>query len=224
MDAAQSAGKLRVDVTELGADLLSLAGHKLYAPKGVGALFIRRGVALEPLIRGAGQESGRRAGTENVPYAVGLGAACRVARETLPGAAVRMASLRDRLWSRLRAALGDHVVLNGHPERRLPNTLNASFVGMIGSELLAAVPEVAASTGSACHDGQVSISPVLAAMHVDPLVARGAVRLSVGRYTSEEEVDRAAALLAACVAPHLPDAQLVEVNTDPAIYDHFHRY
>ncbi len=195
VDAAQGAGKIRVDVGELGADLLSLAGHKMYAPKGVGALFVRRGVRLEPLIHGAGHETGRRAGTENVPYIVGLGEASRLAHEELAETSVRLKRLRDRLWTHLREALDGNVVLNGHPERRLPNTLNASFLGLVGSELLDAVPGIAASTGSACHEGQVSISPVLAAMGLDPLVARGAVRLSVGRYTTEAEVDQAAELL-----------------------------
>jgi cysteine desulfurase len=195
VDAAQSAGKIPVDVNTLGADLLTLAGHKLYAPKGVGALYVRRGVALESLIHGASQESGRRAGTENVPYMVGLGAACRIAGEKLAVTAARTSALRNRLWARLAAGLGERVVLNGHPEERLPNTVNASFVGLIGAELLAAVPEIAASTGSACHDGSVSISPVLAAMKVDPRIAGGAVRLSLGRHTTEAEVDRAADLL-----------------------------
>lgn len=195
VDAAQGAGKIRVDVGELGADLLSLAGHKMYAPKGVGALFVRRGVRLEPLIHGAGHETGRRAGTENVPYIVGLGEASRLAHEELAETSARLKRLRDRLWAHLREALDGNVVLNGHPERRLPNTLNASFLGLVGSELLGAVPGIAASTGSACHEGQVSISPVLAAMGLDPLVARGAVRLSVGRYTTEAEVDQAAELL-----------------------------
>jgi len=228
VDAAQSAGKIPVDVTELGADLLSLAGHKLYAPKGIGALYVRRGVRLAPLVHGAGQESGQRAGTQNVPYSVGLGAACRMARETLPETSGRMRELRDRLWSRLATALGDRVVLNGHARERLPNTLNASFVGLIGSELLAAAPEIAASTGSACHDGRVSVSPVLAAMNVDPLVARGAVRLSVGRYTTETEIDRAAAMLVRAVerageiTPSDPEAP--GPNADPSIYDHFHFY
>ncbi len=117
VDAAQSAGKLPVDVTALGADLLTLAGHKLYAPKGVGALYVKRGVELEPLIHGAGQEFGRRAGTENVPYMVALGAACRIAGAGLADAAARMQLLRDRLWRRLAAGLGDGVVLNGHPDR-----------------------------------------------------------------------------------------------------------
>lgn len=195
VDAAQSGGKVGVDVGELGADLLTLAGHKMYAPKGIGALFVRRGVQIEPLVHGAGQESGRRAGTENVPYIVALGAACRIAGETLPETNARMRRLRDRLWTRLLEELGGNVVLNGHPERRLPNTLNASFLGHVGSELLDAIPGIAASTGSACHEGKVSISPVLAAMGLDPLVARGAVRLSVGRYTTEADVDRAAEML-----------------------------
>jgi len=195
VDAAQGAGKIRVDVGELGADLLSLAGHKMYAPKGVGALFVRRGVRLEPLIHGAGHETGRRAGTENVPYIVGLGEASRLAHEGLTETSARLKGLRDRLWAHLREALDGNVVLNGHPEHRLPNTLNVSFLGRIGSELLDAAPGIAASTGSACHEGRVSISPVLAAMGLDPLVARGAVRLSVGRHTTEAEVDRAAGLL-----------------------------
>jgi len=197
VDAAQSAGKIEIDVAALGADLLTLAGHKLYAPKGVGALYVRRGVRLEPFVHGAGQESGRRAGTENVPYIVALGEACRLARETLPETSARMRRLRDRLWARLEAGLPGRVALNGHPEQRLPNTLNASFIGHVGSELLQAIPEIAASTGSACHEGEVSISPVLAAMGLDPLVARGAVRLTLGRYTTEAEVDRAAELLVA---------------------------
>jgi cysteine desulfurase len=196
-DAAQSVGKLAVDVDELGVDLLSVAGHKLYAPKGVGVLYVRRGVQLEPLLHGAGHEGGRRAGTENVPYVVALGAACAVARRSLPQATPHLRRLRDRLWDRLRAALGDRVVLNGHPELRLPNTLNVNFAGHIGAELLRAVPEVAASTGSACHEGNVCLSPVLQAMGVSPQLGRGAVRLSVGRFTTEEEIERAAdALLA----------------------------
>ncbi|HXG09375.1 MAG TPA: cysteine desulfurase family protein [Gemmataceae bacterium] len=194
-DAAQSVGKVPVDVNELGVDLLSVAGHKVYAPKGVGVLYVRQGVQLEPLIHGAGHEGGRRAGTENVPYQVALGAACELARRSLPQATERLRQLRDRLWDRLRTALGERVVLNGHPERRLPNTLNVNFVGHIGAELLQAVPEVAASTGSACHEGTVCLSPVLRAMGVPAELGRGAVRLTVGRFTTEEEIDRAAAAL-----------------------------
>jgi cysteine desulfurase len=195
VDAAQSAGKIAVDVKALGADLLTLAGHKLYAPKGVGALYVRAGVELEKLIDGAGQESGRRAGTENVPYVVALGTACRIAADQLESNAAHMAAMRDRLWTRLHAGLGERVVMNGHPQDRLPNTLNVSFAGCIGSELLAALPQIAASTGSACHDGRISISPVLAAMGIAPVIARGAVRFSVGRGTTQEEVDEAAALV-----------------------------
>jgi cysteine desulfurase len=191
-DAAQSVGKVPVDVNELGVDLLSVAGHKLYAPKGIGALYVRRGIRLEPLIHGAGHEGGRRAGTENVPYMVALGAACAVAARSLPEAGEKLRRLRDRLWGRLREALGERVVLNGHPEKRLPNTLNVNFVGHIGAELLQAVPDIAASTGSACHEGTVCLSPVLKAMGVPEQFGRGAVRLSVGRYTTDEEVDRAA--------------------------------
>ena len=178
-----------------GVDLLTVAGHKLYAPKGVGALYVRRGTKLEPFIHGAGHEGGRRAGTENVPYLVALGKACEIAKQSLPAATEKLRGLRDRLWERLRAGLGSAVVLNGHPERRLPNTLNASFVGHVGAELLTKVPEVAASTGSACHEGLVTQSPVLCAMGVPPEVGRGALRLTVGRFTTEEEVDRAAEAL-----------------------------
>lgn len=194
-DAAQSIGKVPVDVNELGVDLLSVAGHKVYAPKGVGVLFVRDGVRLEPLIHGAGHEKERRAGTENVPYIVALGQACALARVSLPKASERLRQLRDRLLKRLHDGLGDRVVLNGHPEERLPNTLNVNFVGHIGAELLASVPEIAASTGSACHEGSVCLSPVLAAMRVPPELGKGAVRLSVGRFTTEEEVDRAADVL-----------------------------
>lgn len=194
-DAAQSLGKVPVDVNDLGVDLLTLAGHKLYAPKGIGVLYVRRGVKLEPLLHGAGHEGGRRAGTENVPYLVGLGAACAIAHEGLPEATQKLRALRDGLWERLRAGLGERVVLNGHPEKRLPNTLNASFIGHIGAELLEKVPQLAASTGSACHEGKISLSPVLSAMGVPPEIGRGALRLTVGRFTTAEQVDRAAELL-----------------------------
>jgi cysteine desulfurase len=194
-DAAQSMGKVAVDVNELGVDLLTVAGHKLYAPKGVGVLYVRRGVKLESLLHGADHEGGRRAGTENVPYLVGLGRACTLARQSLPAATERLRQLRDRLHDRLQAALGDRAVLNGHPEKRLPNTLNINFKGHTGSELLEKMPEIAASTGSACHEGKVTQSPVLCAMGVPPEVGRGALRLTVGRFTTEDEVDRAAAVL-----------------------------
>ncbi len=196
-DCAQSLGKVPVSVRELGVDFLTVAGHKLYAPKWVGALFVRRGVTVEPLIHGAGHESGRRAGTENVPYIVGLGKAAELAAKSLPQAADRLRQLRDRLHQKLQAALGERLVLNGHPGRRLPNTLNISFLGHVGSELLAKVPGVAASTGSACHEGTVTRSPVLCAMEVPLEVNHGAVRLTVGRFTTEDEIDQAAELLIA---------------------------
>ncbi len=194
-DAAQSLGKLGVNVAELGVDLLTVAGHKLYAPKGIGVLYVRRGVKLESCLHGAGHEAGRRAGTENVPYVVALGTAAEIARASLPAVTDKLRSLRDRLWQRLREGLGERIVLNGHPERRLPNTLNASFVGHVGSELLQKVPEIAASTGSACHEGKVSQSPVLCAMDVPPEIGQGALRLTVGRFTTVEEVERAAEIL-----------------------------
>jgi cysteine desulfurase len=194
-DAAQSLGKVAVDVRQLGVDLLTLAGHKLYATKGVGVLFVRKGVLLEPCLHGAGHESGRRAGTENVPYLAGLGTACTLARQALPGATEKLRRLRDLLWERLRAGLSERVILNGHPEQRLPNTLNANFVGHIGAELLEKMPEIAASTGSACHEGSVTQSPVLCAMGVPPEIGAGALRLTVGRFTTDDEIERAAAIL-----------------------------
>jgi cysteine desulfurase len=193
-DAAQSLGKVPVNVDELGVDLLSIAGHKLYAPKGIGALYIRRGVKLEPFIHGAGHENGRRAGTENVPYIVGLGKACEIIQQS-PSLALRAKELRDRLYDRLHQALGDRVVLNGHPDQRLPNTLNVNFLGHVGADFLQTVPEIAASTGSACHEGSITQSPVLCAMGVPPEIGKGAVRLSVGRFTTEEEIERAAEIL-----------------------------
>jgi cysteine desulfurase len=200
-DAAQSTGKVPLDVNDLGVDLLSVAGHKLYAPKGIGVLYMRKGVKLESLIHGATHEGWRRAGTENVPYMVALGAACAIAGSSLPQAGDRLRQLRDRLWHKLRDGLGERVVLNGHPEKRLPNTLNVNFVEQIGVDLLAAVPEIAASTGSACHEGDkqrhFTLSPVLTAMGVPLHLGRGAIRLSVGRFTTDEEVDRAAAALVA---------------------------
>jgi cysteine desulfurase len=186
-DAAQTVGKIPIAVDALGVDLLSVVGHKLYAPKGVGALYVRRGVVLESLIHGAGHEHGRRAGTESVLLATGLGAACALAQSDDHNQDAR--NLRDRLWAKLREAFGDAVVLNGHPTLRLPTTLNVSFVGRIGAEVLASLDGVAASTGAACHSGRVELSPVLAAMGIRPEVGMGAIRFSVGRGTTEAEID-----------------------------------
>ena len=193
-DAAQSVGKIPVRVDALGVDLLTIAGHKVYAPKGVGALYVRRGVALEPLIHGAGHESGRRAGTESILLAAALGAACELAADL--GSLEETRRLRDRLWDGLRVRFGDGVVLNGHPAERLPNTLNVSFVGRVGADILAALDGVAASTGAACHADSVELSPVLSAMGVPPNVGMGAVRLSLGRMTTEAEIDEVLGRLA----------------------------
>ncbi len=186
-DAAQAVGKLPTRVHDLGVDLLTIAGHKLYAPKGVGALYIRRGVKLESLIHGAGHEGGRRAGTESALLAAGLGAACVLAQDL--AWTKRARELRDRLWDSLRDRLKDRVILNGHPEHRLPNTLNVSFVGYQGAQLLAALDGIAASTGSACHTGRTELSPVLRAMRVPEEIGAGAVRFSLGRTTTLEEID-----------------------------------
>jgi cysteine desulfurase len=192
-DAAQAVGKIPVDVAALGVDLLTIVGHKMYAPKGVAALYVRPGLTLEPIIYGGGQERGLRAGTENVALTVALGAAADLAdADITDGGPRRVRALRDRLHRALTHGLPGQVVLNGHPDRRLPNTLNVSIAGIRGDELLAAVPGVAASTGSACHAGTTEPSPVLTAMSLDSDRAGAAVRLSVGRWTSDEDVDRAA--------------------------------
>ena len=185
-DAAQSVGKVPTKARELGVDLLSVAGHKLYAPKGVGALYIREGVRLEPFIHGAGHESGRRAGTESVLLDVALGVACELARS---GGTRTTQELRDLFWGLLQAEFGDRIVLNGHPSERLPNTLNVSFVGKVGSDILHRLDGVAASTGSACHSGSVELSPVLRAMAVAPETGMGAIRFSLGRTTTRAEIE-----------------------------------
>lgn len=189
-DAAQSLGKIPTRVDELQMDLLTVVGHKFYAPKGVGALYIRRGVQLESLIHGAGHEGGRRASTENVAGVVGLGEACRLAGENLAEIAGRLRELRERLHQGLMQQ-GVQLALNGHPTERLPNTLNLSFAGVDSNSLLAALPEVAASTGSACHAGETEPSAVLLAMGTLREQALGAVRFSLGRGSTSEEVDQA---------------------------------
>ena len=194
-DAAQSVGKIPVRIQELDADLVSLAGHKMYAPKGVGALYVRRGIALEPLHHGAGHEAGLRSGTENVPHIIALGQAATEVEEHLTDAAPRMAKLRDRLAQHLSDAVGDDFTVNARGAPRLPNTLSANFPGVTASELLRRIPELCASTGAACHSGSDNLSPTLSAIGLRPHVARGTIRLSVGWQTTEEEIDRAANLL-----------------------------
>jgi cysteine desulfurase len=194
-DAAQSVGKVPIDVRAMDVDLLSIAGHKLYGPKGVGALFVRRGTDLEPLTLGAGHERGLRPGTENVASIVGLGAACAMAQHDLNEQGARVRALRDRLWDQLAQAI-PHLALNGHLENRLPNTLNVRFPQVSGEALLAATPQIAASTGSACHDDDESASAVLLAMGIPARAALGSVRLTLGRATTESAVDGAATALA----------------------------
>lgn len=191
-DVAQSLGKLPVDVDDLNVDLMTIAGHKLYAPKGIGALYVRQGTPIDSFVFGAAHERGRRAGTENVPYIVGLGQAAEIAQHTLRQTTPRLQEHRDRLWSLLVDGLGDRIQLHGHATERLPNTINFSIAGWIGDDLLEACPGIAGSTGSACHAGKLDVSPVLAAMGVAVPVARGAVRLSVGRFTTDEDVERGA--------------------------------
>ncbi len=186
-DAAQSVGKIRTNVGELGADLVSVAGHKVYGPKGVGALYIRTGLQLEALIHGAGHEAGRRAGTENVLLDVGLGAACELAESWIGMKSIQ--NLRDQFWTRLIGEFGERVLLNGHPTERLPNTLNVSFRGKVGADILHALPGIAASTGSACHSGSIHLSPVLEAMRVPAEAGMGAIRFSLGRSTTEDEIE-----------------------------------
>jgi len=196
-DAAQSAGKIAVNVDALGVDLLTLAGHKFYATKGIGVLYVRAGTPIQAITFGADQERGLRPGTENVPAMGGLGVAARLARERLPEATVQLQHWRDRLHTRLAAAIPG-LVLNGHLDERLPNTLHLSFPGVTGRMLLqAASGEVAASLGSACHSEHDTVSGVLAAMGIDTARAAGAVRLSVGMMTTDEDMDRAAAGLIA---------------------------
>jgi cysteine desulfurase len=194
-DAAQSIGKVPVRVDELGVDLLTIAGHKCYAPKGVGALYVRRGVDLEPVLHGAAHEGGQRAGTENVASIVGLGKAAAMVARNLGDTADRMERLRNRLQIQMCEALGGSIAVHATGAERLPNTLSISFAGVDGQELLRRCPELCASTGAACHSGSTRLSATLAAMGVTPESGQGTIRLSVGWYTTEEEVDRATSLL-----------------------------
>jgi cysteine desulfurase len=193
-DAAQSLGKVPVDVQALGIDLLSIAGHKLYAPKGVGALFIKKGVRVAPVLLGAGHERGLRPGTENVASIVGLGMACELAQKNIATDSKRVQVLRDDLWTGLQKQVPG-IALNGHPTQRLPNTLSIRFPKVSGTALLANTPGIAASTGSACHDGHESASDVITAMGIRPEDALGTVRLTLGRGTTPKHIEQAAKLL-----------------------------
>jgi cysteine desulfurase len=194
-DAAQSVGKIPTKVDQLGVDMLTIAGHKLYAPKGVGALYVRKGTPLKPLIHGAGHEDGRRAGTENVLLVVGLGQACELASSTLSSSENTIQTLRDEFWDELKSLFGDQIVLNGHPEQRLPNTLSVSLIQRQGQELMARIPEIAASTGSACHSGLIKLSAVLEAMGVEERIGMGTIRFSLGRFTTKEHIAQAVRLI-----------------------------
>jgi len=189
-DAAQSVGKTKTDVEELGVDLLSIAGHKLYAPKGIGALYIREGIDLEKFMHGAGHERNLRAGTENVPSIVGLGKACEIAKRDFEKNTSHMKKMRDRLFDGLQKRLGD-IRLNGHPELCIPNTLSVGFPNIDATFLLSEMTNVAASAGSACHAGSSTASSVLGSMRVPQKYAMGTIRLSVGKMTTEDEIDRA---------------------------------
>jgi cysteine desulfurase NifS len=189
-DAAQSVGKIPTSIAILGVDLLSIAGHKLYAPKGIGVLYRRRGLSLEKLMHGADHERGLRAGTENVLEIVGLGQACAVAQRDLAPNMAHMQQMRDRLEAGLTQRV-QHVRINGHPERRLPNTLSVSFAHLEANRLLAAMEGVAASSGAACHADTVDVSAVLTAMHVPLAYAMGTLRFSVGKMTTQADIDQA---------------------------------
>jgi cysteine desulfurase len=190
-DAAQAVGKIPVNIKHLGVDYLSIAGHKLYAPKGIGALYRRKGVPLGQLMFGAGQEHGLRPGTEPVPLAVGLGAACDFVARDIKAEAERQTGLREKLYAKL-STLGHPIIRHGDPENTIPNTLSVSFIGKNGAQILAQAPEVMASTGSACHDRAIKVSHVLAAMGISPDVAMGTLRLSLGRGTTESDIEIAA--------------------------------
>jgi cysteine desulfurase len=198
-DAAQSLGKISTDVGTLGVDLLSVAGHKLYATKGVGALYIRSGLILTQFMHGAGQESGWRAGTENVLEIVGLGKACEIARRDLEKNMNHMLAMRDRLYDGIKTEC-HQVRLNGHPEKRLPNTLSISFHNYEANRILEKIgSEVVASAGAACHSDTVEVSHVLKAMGTPLDWAKGTLRLTTGRHTTADDIDRAVQVISDAV-------------------------
>jgi len=198
-DAAQSIGKVTTNLNSMKVDLLTIAGHKLYAPKGVGALYIRKGTKLTRFMHGAGQEQGLRAGTENVLEIVGLGKACEIAKRDFEKNSLQMKKIRDMLHHGLMERV-KKMRLNGHPEKRLPNTLSLSFQGISANDLISNIKEhVAVSAGAACHSGEEKISPVLSAMNAPPEWARGTIRFSTGKMTTEEEILYAVTVIADAV-------------------------
>lgn len=195
-DAAQSLGKIEVDIQKLNVDLLTIAGHKLYAPKGIGALYIRQGTKIENLIHGAGQEKGIRPGTENVPYIVGLGKACELAQQNLSANSNHLSTLRDKLLRGLQEKLGTTVKINADLTNCLPNTLSVAFENVSAHSLASFISnDILISTGSACHSGETTISPVLQAMNLDFRTAAATVRISTGKHTTDEEIDFAIEVL-----------------------------
>ena len=199
-DAAQSVGKIETNVIEMGIDLFSIAGHKLYAPKGIGALYVRKGVKLENLIFGAGQEGGQRPGTENVPYIVALGKACELAHKNFEVNSQHLFQMRQRLLDGLKGKSRSAIKVNADLENCLPNTLSIAFDKVEAHVLASAISsEVCISTGSACHADSVEISPVLKAMNVNRLTAASTVRISTGKFTSVQEVDRAVEVISNAV-------------------------
>jgi len=189
-DAVQTVEKIPVNVDKLNVDLLSLSGHKIYGPKGIGALYIRKGTRIQPLIQGGHHEKNRRAGTENVPAIVGLGKAIEIAKETMEGESIRLTNLRNKLCSGIGEKI-DHVHLNGHPGKRLPNTLNMSFEFIEGESIILSLDMkgIAVSSGSACTSGSLEPSHVLKAMGVDPAIAQGSIRFSLGKDNTEEDIN-----------------------------------
>ncbi len=207
VDAAQAVGKIPLDVAALGIDLLSVSGHKIYGPKGVGALFVRRRprVRLAPLFSGGGQERGLRSGTLAPPLIVGFGEACRIAAAEMAEDDARIGGLRARLWQRLAAGLPG-LVLNGHPTQRIPGNLNLTFPAAPAQALLAAVPDLCLSTGSACTSAEVEPSHVLSAIGLDGAAAGRSLRIGIGRFTSPSDIETAADLLIAAyraTTPHV---------------------
>jgi cysteine desulfurase len=208
-DAAQSIGKIPVNVADLGVDLLTIVGHKMYAPKGIAALYVKTGVHLHSIIGGGGQENGLRAGTENVAYAVGFGEAATLAEMSLKqGEQERLTALLVRFEKILRTNLPEHVHVHGHPSKHLPNTLNFRIDGVPALSLLAAMPAIATSAGSACHAGQNKPSSVLLALGLDPADALCAVRISLGRWSTEDEIDEAAAQILSTAQVLTPSLKL----------------
>ena len=194
-DASQSVGKVRTDVEKLGVDFLTIAGHKLYAPKGIGALYMRQGTDLIPSVHGANHERGVRPGTENTPYIVGLGVAAKIALKKLNATINLQAKQRDRLEALLKQEIGDHLTINAQKTDRLPNTSSVNFPHVNAANMLKRVPELCVSTGAACHSDSVSLSATLQSIGLSEEVGKGTIRISLGRYTTDDEIDLAASHL-----------------------------